>query len=86
MTLDARSKDVKVDGEQILLSKLLDDESVQRMYGVHVEWLDGCSFANGQWYSSTEYQLACLHPKVLQNNWIVGVHEKESDKDDPTGF
>lgn len=68
----------KVQGEQILLTKLLDNVDNTQKRGIKVAWLDGCSFVNGQWYQYREYQMKCSQPRVIQNNWIVGVHEKEA--------
>ncbi len=71
-------KDEIVEGEQILLTKLLDKEESKTPRQIDVLWLDGCEFVNGQWYSDAEYRSACRQPIVVQNNWIIGIDEKVS--------
>lgn len=66
----------KVEGEQILLTNLLEKEQKAIPHTVAVAWLDGCEFVNGQWYKDTGYRSACPQPKVVQNNWIIGIDKK----------
>lgn len=57
-------------GEQVLLSRIL--ESSKHVVG----WLNFCDFATGIWYTDSTYRNNC-EPKVIQNNFIVGVASKE---------
>ena len=57
-------------GEQHLMTKMLQ----QRHHSV--VWLDECHFARGEWYQIEAYRIRCPHPKVIQNNYLVGNAEK----------
>jgi len=69
-------------GEQILMTHLL-----QEFPDVNVKWLDECEYASGRWYSEIEYRKRCETPAVLQNNWIIGVDRKCTERNSGnTGF
>ena len=57
-------------GEQHLMTKML------RQKNENVTWLDECHFARGEWYQDEKYRTRCPHPKVIQNNYLVGNSNK----------
>ncbi len=57
-------------GEQHMMTQLLQGTDLP------VSWLDECHFARGTWYSDPHYRLRCPHPKVIQNNYVVGNENK----------
>lgn len=59
-------------GEQALMTQLLNSSS----HMLTIQWLDVCSFANGQWYSSESFRSTCGQPIVIQNNYVVGNDNK----------
>lgn len=59
-------------GEQHLMTQMLRRERER------VTWLDECHFARGEWYQDVTYRTRCPHPKVIQNNYIVGNDDKAS--------
>ena len=67
-TFEGRSGNIGDIGEQHTMTPLL------KKLGVQVHWLSQCESANGKWYSQTKP--SCPLPMVIQNNWIVGNHEK----------
>ena len=71
-------KNTAVEGEQILLTRILDKERVKVPREVDVTWLDGCEFVNGRWYTDLDYRSTCRRPKVIQNNWIIGIEKKNA--------
>lgn len=57
-------------GEQHLMTSML------RKAQKNVTWLDDCHFARGEWYQDVSYRIRCPHPKVIQNNYIIGNSDK----------
>lgn len=72
--LKLRGSEGRVDhihaGEQHLMTEMLRERNHS------VVWLDECHFARGEWYQDEKYRIRCPHPKVIQNNYLVGNAEK----------